>query len=75
MIFEVTVETSMKTRTYYMYGFELRDLFKKIEDTKEFIVGQKHYLPSQIKSVNTRIIYLSEVKKYKNTTSADTLAE
>lgn len=63
MIFEVTVETFMKTRTYYMYGFELRDLFKKIEGTEEFNIGQRHYLPKQIKSVNTRILYLSEVRK------------
>ena len=75
MIFEVTVVSSMKTRKYYMYGYELRDLFKKIEGTEEFSIGQTYYIPSQIINVNTRIIYLSEVKKYKNTTSADTLAE
>ena len=63
MIFEVKVETSMTTRTYYLYGFELRDLFKKIEDAKEFIIGQTHYLPSQILVVNARRIYLSEVRK------------
>ena len=63
MIFEVKVETSMTTRTYYMYGYELRDLFKKIEDAKEFIIGQTHYLPSQILVVNARRIYLSEVRK------------
>ena len=63
MIFEVKVETSMKTKTYYMYGYELRDLFKKIEDAKEFIIGQTHYLPSQILVVNARRIYLSEVRK------------
>ena len=63
MIFEVKVETSMTTRTYYMYGYELRDLFLKIEDTKEFIIGQTHYLPSQILVVNARRIYLSEVRK------------
>ena len=63
MIFEVKVETSMTTRMYYMYGFELRDLFKKIEDAKEFIIGQTHYLPSQILVVNARRIYLSEVRK------------
>ena len=63
MIFEVKVETSMTTRTYYMYGFELRDLFKKIEDAKEFIIGQTHYLPSQILVVNAKRIYLSEVRK------------
>ena len=64
MIFEVKVEeTSMKTKTYYMYGYELRDLFLKIEDEKEFRIGQTHYLPSQILVVNTRRIYLSEVRK------------
>lgn len=63
MIFEVIVETSMKTRTYYMYGHELRDLFKKIEDAKEFIIGQTHYLPSQILVINAKRIYLSEVRK------------
>ena len=63
MIFEVKVETSMTTRTYYMYGFELRDLFKKIEDAKEFIIDQTHYLPSQILVVNAKRIYLSEVRK------------
>lgn len=63
MIFEVIVETSMKTKTYYMYGYELRDLFKKIEDAKEFIIGQTHYLPSQILVVNAKRIYLSEVRK------------
>ena len=63
MIFEVKVETSMTARTYYMYGFELRDLFKKIEDTKEFRIGQTHYLPSQILVVNAKRIYLSEVRK------------
>ena len=63
MIFEVKVETSMKTRTYYMYGFELRDLFKNIEDAKEFRIGQTHYLPSQILVVNAKRIYLSEVRK------------
>ena len=63
MIFEVIVETSMTTRTYYMYGFELRDLFLKIEDAKEFIIGQTHYLPSQILVVNAKRIYLSEVRK------------
>ena len=63
MIFEVVVETSIKTKTYYMYGFELRDLFKKIEDAKEFIIGQTHYLPSQILVVNAKRIYLSEVRK------------
>ena len=63
MIFEVVVETSMKTKTYYMYGYELRDLFKKIEDAKEFIIGQTHYLPSQILVVNAKRIYLSEVRK------------
>ena len=63
MIFEVVVETSMKTRTYHMYGFELRDLFLKIEDEKEFRIGQTHYLPSQILVVNAKRIYLSEVRK------------
>lgn len=63
MIFEVKVETSMKTKTYYMYGYELRDLFLKIEDSKEFRIGQTHYLPSQILVVNARRIYLSEVRK------------
>lgn len=63
MIFEVIVKTSMKKRTYYMYGFELRDLFKKIEDADEFIIGQTHYLPSQILVVNAKRIYLSEVRK------------
>ena len=63
MIFEVIVETSMTTRTYYMYGYELRDLFLKIEDAKEFIIGQTHYLPSQILVINARRIYLSEVRK------------
>ena len=63
MIFEVIVETSMKTKTYYMYGYELRDLFKKIEDAKEFIIGQTHYLPSQILVINAKRIYLSEVRK------------
>ena len=53
----------MTTRTYYMYGFELRDLFLKIEDEKEFRIGQTHYLPSQILVVNARRIYLSEVRK------------
>ena len=63
MIFEVIIETSMTTRTYYMYGFELRDLFLKIEDAKEFRIGQTHYLPSQILVVNAKRIYLSEVRK------------
>ena len=63
MIFEVIVETSMTTRTYYMYGYELRDLFKKIEDAKEFRIGQTHYLPSQILVINAKRIYLSEVRK------------
>ena len=63
MIFEVVVETSMKTKTYYMYGFELRDLFLKIEDAKEFRIGQTHYLPSQILVINAKRIYLSEVRK------------
>ena len=64
MIFEVKVEeTSMKTKTYYMYGYELRDLFKKIEGTEEFSIGQTHYLLSQILVVNAKRIYLSEVRK------------
>ena len=63
MIFEVIVETSRKTKTYYMYGYELRDLFLKIEDAKEFRIGQTHYLPSQILVVNAKRIYLSEVRK------------
>ena len=63
MIFEVVVETSMTTRMYYMYGFELRDLFLKIEDEKEFRIGQTHYLPSQILVINAKRIYLSEVRK------------
>ena len=46
-----------------MYGYELRDLFKKIEDAKEFRIGQTHYLPSQILVVNAKRIYLSEVRK------------
>ena len=63
MIFEVIIETSMKTKTYYMYGYELRDLFLKIEDEKEFRIGQTDYLPSQILVVNAKRIYLSEVRK------------
>lgn len=63
MMFEVTVETYKTRKIYYMYGYEFMYLIKKIEGSDEIIIGQTHYIPSQITVVNAKKIYLSEVRK------------